>query len=282
MKVRAKLTRKLEAPEHIEFHVDEVLPPKAIHWGGAVFEVRSSSVMPLPDGSFLADVEADEVPVFSAELGREVTLLDEDTLEDLREKMLGAVAEGARANVAADQGLLAAILSRYITGSEDEAREWALLAESAFNAYNAAGATHWVTFDDRPVPRWKDLNDDVRAKWTAAAKGLVLEEVRRRRAAVQALEELQQKFDAMARVDGPVFNMERAEGRADVCAMVRNVLPKNASKLDLDALVEKVRSGYALLAMLRLAHDNSMDSTGISSPLLEQMNDWLHSERLDG
>lgn len=43
------------------------------------------------------------------------------------------------------------------------------LAEQMFNAYNEHGPTPWVTFDGRPVPRWPDLNDAVRAKWTAAA-----------------------------------------------------------------------------------------------------------------
>lgn len=42
------------------------------------------------------------------------------------------------------------------------------LAEKMFNAYNEVG-TPWKTFDGRDVPRWPDINDAVRAKWTAAA-----------------------------------------------------------------------------------------------------------------
>jgi hypothetical protein len=38
-----------------------------------------------------------------------------------------------------------------------------------FDAYNAAGSNPGVTFDGRPVPTWDLLNDDVRAKWDAAA-----------------------------------------------------------------------------------------------------------------
>lgn len=43
------------------------------------------------------------------------------------------------------------------------------VAKRMFNAYNEAGPTPWVTFDGRPVPKWEDLNDSVRAKWEAAA-----------------------------------------------------------------------------------------------------------------
>lgn len=41
-------------------------------------------------------------------------------------------------------------------------------AERAFNAYNDAGPNPWKTWDGKDVPRWPDLNEQVRAKWRAA------------------------------------------------------------------------------------------------------------------
>jgi hypothetical protein len=38
-----------------------------------------------------------------------------------------------------------------------------------FNAYNEQGPNPWKTFDGRDVPRWDAINDQVRAKWNAAA-----------------------------------------------------------------------------------------------------------------
>lgn len=43
------------------------------------------------------------------------------------------------------------------------------LAQEMFNAYNAQGPNPWKTFDGRDVPKWDELNDQVRAKWVAAA-----------------------------------------------------------------------------------------------------------------
>lgn len=43
-------------------------------------------------------------------------------------------------------------------------------AEQMFMAYNAQGPNPWQTFDGRPVPRWPELNDQVRLKWIAAAR----------------------------------------------------------------------------------------------------------------
>lgn len=45
-------------------------------------------------------------------------------------------------------------------------------AIKAFNAYNEQGPNPWKTFDGRDVPRWEQLNDQVRAKWLAAAEVL--------------------------------------------------------------------------------------------------------------
>lgn len=44
------------------------------------------------------------------------------------------------------------------------------LAVAMFNAYNEQGPNPWKTFDGREVPRWDGLNDQVRAKWLAAAE----------------------------------------------------------------------------------------------------------------
>lgn len=44
------------------------------------------------------------------------------------------------------------------------------LAQQMFDAYNEQGPNPWKTFDGRDVPRWDALNDQVRAKWVAAAK----------------------------------------------------------------------------------------------------------------
>lgn len=50
--------------------------------------------------------------------------------------------------------------------------EPAKVGEFLFNAYNDHGETPWKTFDGRDVPRWPDLTDAVRAKWTASAAAL--------------------------------------------------------------------------------------------------------------
>jgi hypothetical protein len=42
-------------------------------------------------------------------------------------------------------------------------------AERLFNAYNEQGPNPWKTFDGRDVPRWPDLSEQVREKWTAVA-----------------------------------------------------------------------------------------------------------------
>lgn len=47
------------------------------------------------------------------------------------------------------------------------------LAEKMFNAYNEQGPNPWKTFDGRDVPRWDGLNDQVRAKWLAAAEASI-------------------------------------------------------------------------------------------------------------
>jgi hypothetical protein len=43
------------------------------------------------------------------------------------------------------------------------------LARILFNAYNDQGPNPWKTFDGRDVPRWPEVNDQVRGKWMAAA-----------------------------------------------------------------------------------------------------------------
>jgi hypothetical protein len=56
------------------------------------------------------------------------------------------------------------------------------IARRMFDAYNGEGPNPWKTFDGRDVPRWDQLNDQVRGKWTAAAvaaEKLYLEEFSR-------------------------------------------------------------------------------------------------------
>lgn len=43
------------------------------------------------------------------------------------------------------------------------------LARAMFDAYNDQGPNPWKTFNGGDVPRWEALNDQVRAKWEAAA-----------------------------------------------------------------------------------------------------------------
>lgn len=66
----------------------------------------------------------------------------------------------------------------------DQKIDWARIACFAFEAYNSVGEKAWMTFDGRPVPRWPALNDEVREKWTAAVKAVVLDEQRRKMEAV--------------------------------------------------------------------------------------------------
>ena len=66
--------------------------------------------------------------------------------------------------------------------------DWARIACFAFEAYNSVGEKPWMTFDGRPVPRWAALNDEVREKWTAAVKAVVLDEQRRKMEAVSECE----------------------------------------------------------------------------------------------
>lgn len=44
-------------------------------------------------------------------------------------------------------------------------------AIAAFGRYNAQGPNPWKTWDGKAVPRWDELNDQVRAKWRAAVSG---------------------------------------------------------------------------------------------------------------
>ena len=39
--------------------------------------------------------------------------------------------------------------------------------QDLFEAYNNAGANPGKTHDGKPVPKWQNLTDDVRAKWAA-------------------------------------------------------------------------------------------------------------------
>ncbi|MCC6178834.1 MAG: hypothetical protein WAZ94_15140 [Phycisphaerales bacterium] len=115
---------------------------------------------------------------------------------------------------------------------------WQEIARQAFDAYNETGHTPWVTFDGRPVPRWPDLNDAVRAKWVEAARSLVSDMERRMRSAVIALEEARRANV----VDGPIFNSGRMEGRSDVAASLRRVLdPADVNHWSIDGLLNEVR-----------------------------------------
>ena len=42
-------------------------------------------------------------------------------------------------------------------------------AEALFNVYNEQGPNPWKTFDGRDVPRWPEISEQVRAKWSAVA-----------------------------------------------------------------------------------------------------------------
>lgn len=44
------------------------------------------------------------------------------------------------------------------------------VARTMFEAYNGQGPNPWKTFDGRDVPQWKELGEQVRAKWLAAAE----------------------------------------------------------------------------------------------------------------
>lgn len=46
------------------------------------------------------------------------------------------------------------------------------LARLAFDAYNQHGPRAGLTHDGKPVPRWDELGDSVRDKWTASAEAV--------------------------------------------------------------------------------------------------------------
>ncbi len=57
---------------------------------------------------------------------------------------------------------------------EDEVKKATVhLAQEMFAAYNEEGPNPWKTWDGKDVPRWDELNDQVRGKWIAAAKRAV-------------------------------------------------------------------------------------------------------------
>lgn len=71
-------------------------------------------------------------------------------------------------------------------------------AEKMFDAYNEQGPNPWKAWDGKDVPRWDALNDQVRAKWRAAAGAGTHEEIARvcheaNRAYCLALGDLSQK-----------------------------------------------------------------------------------------
>lgn len=45
--------------------------------------------------------------------------------------------------------------------------------QTAFEAYNNAGANPGLTWDKKPVPTWENLSDDVRTKWAAAERAAI-------------------------------------------------------------------------------------------------------------
>ncbi len=44
-----------------------------------------------------------------------------------------------------------------------------VLAELFFTSYNEQPPNPWTTWDNKDVPRWPALNDQVRSKWLAVA-----------------------------------------------------------------------------------------------------------------
>ena len=48
------------------------------------------------------------------------------------------------------------------------------IAEAMFIAYNEESPNPWKTWDNKDVPRWDALNDQVRAKWKAAARAALM------------------------------------------------------------------------------------------------------------
>lgn len=208
-------------------------PPRFLHMGGMVFEVHGFVSIPVGDARRI-DADYRQRTIFSAELERDlVALVDEEEVHEIQER---ALAQATREHAP----LFAETLARYIGGAKDEALDYRLIAEQAFNAYNEHGSTPWLTFDGRPVPRWDAITDAVREKWIAAVKACVSAEVHRRRAAVTALEDLQHAFDREARTDGPVYARGRTEGHADVAAKLREALPGAAEKLNLDGQLKLV------------------------------------------
>lgn len=41
-------------------------------------------------------------------------------------------------------------------------------AESAFNAYGEKA--NWKTWDDKPMPQWNEVGEEVQSRWLAAVK----------------------------------------------------------------------------------------------------------------
>jgi len=115
------------------------------------------------------------------------------------------------------------------------------LGQVAFEAYGNHPGKHgaWTTFDGRPMPKWGDLKIGdsesgslTATRWEVAVAAAIAEHERRKAEAAP---------DGVGRVDGPVFNLGRSEGRADVAAMLRQVVdPEDKLHLSLDGALNLV------------------------------------------
>lgn len=68
------------------------------------------------------------------------------------------------------RSMLSALQAQVVKPRALSSEEREAVSRKAFDAYNEQGPNPWKTWDGKDVPRWEQLNDQVRAKWHAAAK----------------------------------------------------------------------------------------------------------------
>lgn len=102
------------------------------------------------------------------------------------------------------------------------------LGRRGYIAYGLRPSAHgpWTTFDGRPMPKYEDLKGEsgefTKVRWGIAARAIIADAPE-------------------SQVDGPVFNLGRSEGRADVAVQLRKLVdPEDLNHWNLDGTLAEV------------------------------------------